>query len=81
MELAEQHVDEIAQAIASWGSKQQEVLLRKIADINYRRGLKSLAQKIRHRLEAESKLNQSIDEMLAEMANIRERVAADDYRR
>ncbi len=81
METLDIRVDEVAQEIANWEVSQQETLLKKLADLNYRRGLKALSEKIQRRLAAEGKLNQSVDEIFAEMARIREEVAADDYRR
>lgn len=81
MEMLDSRVDEIAYEIASWESIRQENLLRKLVDLNYQRGLKTLSEKIRKRLKAEGKLDQSVDEIFAEMARIREDVAANDYRR
>jgi hypothetical protein len=81
METIDTRVDQIAEEIASWEGAQQEILLERLADLNYRRGLKALSEKIRRRLETEGKLHQPVDEMFAEMARIRESVAADDYRR
>jgi hypothetical protein len=49
--------------------------------LNYRRGLKALSEKIQNRLVAEGKFDQSVDEIFAELARIREAVAADDYLR
>jgi hypothetical protein len=81
MEALRSRVDEIAQEIASWEVDQQENLLRKLIDLNYRRGLKTLSEKIQKRLLTEGNLYQSVDEIFAELARIREAVAADDYRR
>ena len=81
METLESRVDEVAQEIASWEIARQENLLGKLVDLNYRRGLKTLSEKIQKRLIAEGKLDQSVDEIFAEMARIREAVAADDYLR
>lgn len=74
-------VDEVAQEIANWEAAQQEHLLQKLVDLNYRRGLKELSEKIQNRLLAEGKLDQSVDEIFAELAQVREAVVADDYRR
>jgi hypothetical protein len=81
METLNLRVDEVAQEIASWEAAQQEDLLQKLVDLNYRRGLKALSEKIQKRLVAEGKLDQSVDEIFAELARIREAVAADDYLR
>ena len=81
MENPDSRVDEVAQEIATWEIAQQENLLRKLVDLNYRRGLKTLSEKIQKRLIAEGKLDQSVEEIFVEMARIREAVAADDYLR
>jgi hypothetical protein len=81
METIDSRVHQIAEEIASWETAQQEILLNRLADLNYRRGLKALSEKIRNRLKAEGKLYQSADETFAELARIREKVATDDYRR
>jgi hypothetical protein len=81
METLDSRVDEVAQEIANWETDQQENLLHKLVDLNYRRGLKALSEKIRKRLKAQGMLNQSIDEIFDELAQTREKVAADDYLR
>ena len=81
METINSRVDEVAQEIASWEKSQQENLLQKLVDLNYRRGLKALSKKIQRRLIAEDKMKQSVDEIFAELARTREKVAADDYLR
>ena len=81
MGTIDSRVDKIAEEIASWETAQQETPLNRLADLNYRRGLKALSEKIRGRLKTEGKLYQSADEIFAEMARIREKVATDDYRR
>ncbi len=81
MEARDTRVDEVAQEIASWEKRRQENLLQKLVDLNYRRGLKALSKKIQKRLIAEGKMNQSIDEIFAELARTREAVASDDYLR
>ena len=81
MEIPDSRIDEVAQEIASWENDQQENLLQKLVDLNYRHGLKELSKKIKKRLKAQGKLNQSTDEIFAELKRIRETVAADDYLR
>ena len=80
METLDSRIEEVAQEIASWGIAWQENLLQRLVDLNYRRGLKTLSKKIRKRLVAEGKLDQSVEDIFAELANIRETVATDDYR-
>lgn len=81
METTNTRVDEFAREIAGWEAAEQEYLLQKLVDLNYQRGLKKLSEKIQKRLAAQGKLDQSVDEIFAELARIREAVAADDYRR
>lgn len=81
MEALDPRVDEVAQEIAGWEKRRQENLLQKLVDLNYRRGLKALSRKINQRLSAEGKVNQSIEEIFAELARTREAVASDDYLR
>jgi|GEM_PF-855424 len=81
METVDSRVNEVAHEIASWERSRQENLLQRLVDLNYHRGLKALSKKIQKRLIAESKMNQSVDEIFAELARTREEVAADDYLR
>lgn len=77
METHDSRTDEIA----SWDLAQQENLLHKFVNLNYQRGSKKLSEQIRQRLAAESKLDQSVDEIFAELAQTRDAIAADDYKR
>ncbi|MDZ7265380.1 MAG: hypothetical protein ONB16_12400 [candidate division KSB1 bacterium] len=81
MATVDSRIDEMAHEIATWEKSQQENLLQRLADLNYRRGLKALSKKIRQRLIAEGKMKQSVDEIFAKLARTREEVAADDYLR
>jgi len=81
MTTLDSRVDEVAQEIANWEVAQQEHLLQKLVDLNYRRGLKELSEKIQNRLRAEGKPDQTVDEIFAELARVREAVAAENYRR
>lgn len=74
-------LDSRTNEIASWELAQQENLLQKLVDLNYQRGLKKLSEQIRQRLAAKSKLDQSVDEIFTELAQIREAIAANDYKR
>lgn len=79
MTTLDSRVDEVAQEISNWEAAQQEHLLRKLVDLNYRRGLTELSEKIQNRLRAEGKLDQSVEEIFAELAQVREAVAANDF--
>ena len=73
-------IDELAERIATLDPSEQEVLLEKVAELNFQRGLEALSQKYRERLVREGKLDQKADEVMAELGCIREEVAAHDYR-
>ena len=74
-------VDELAQQIAALGPLEQEELLERVADLNFQRGLEALSQKYRERLAVAGKLNQKADEVMAELGQIREGIAANEYRK
>lgn len=73
-------VDELAEQIATLDPSDQELLLQKVAELNFHRGLRALSQKYRARLTAMGKLNQTADEIMAELKQVREEIAASDYR-
>ncbi len=73
-------IDELAQKIVTLDPSEQEILLEKVAELNFRRGLEALAQKYQKRLVEEKKLNQRVAEVMSELKRIREEVAANDYR-
>lgn len=68
-------IDELAEQVASLGPSEQEELLEKVADLNFRHGLEALSRKYRKRLAAAGKLNQKADEVMAKLEHIRERIA------
>lgn len=74
-------VDEVVQEIAPWESARQKNPLQKLADLNYRCGLKALSKKIQKRLITAGELHQPVDEIFAELVRARAAVAADDYLR
>ncbi|MSS71889.1 MAG: hypothetical protein EXS64_10420 [Candidatus Latescibacteria bacterium] len=74
-------VDELAQQIVALGPLEQEELLERVADLNFQRGLEALSQKYRERLAAAGKLNQKADDVMAELGQIREGIAAHEYRK
>lgn len=74
MTTLDSRVDEVAQEIANWEAAQQENLLKKLVDLNYRHGLKELSERIQNRLRAEGKLDQSVEEIFAELAQERESI-------
>lgn len=74
-------IDELAEQIAVLDPSEQEKLLEKVAELNFKRGLKTLSQKYRRRLAAKGKLAQKADEVMAELKQIREKIAVDEYQK
>ena len=73
-------INELAEQIATLDPSDQEVLLTKVADLNFQRGLEALSQRYRERLAGQGKLDQTADEVMAELDQIRHEIAAHDYR-
>ena len=74
------HLDALATAIATLDPAEQEALWEKVAELNFQRGLETLAQKYRVRLAAEGTLAQTADTVMAELKKLRAEIAANDYR-
>lgn len=74
-----QSIDDLAREITSLDPSEQQALLEKVAQINFRKGLHDLSEKYRERLAREDRLNVPPDEVWAELHHIREEVAAHDY--
>ena len=72
-------IDELAREISLLDSNKQEELLQKIGDLNFQHGLKELSEKYQKRLADEGKLQQRAEEILVELEENRERIAADEY--
>ncbi len=73
-------IEELAERIAALDPEQQEALLNKVSELNFRKGLKELSNRYRERLAQEGKLGQKAEEVLAGLKQMREKIAADDYR-
>lgn len=71
----------LAGELASLGEKEQRAVLERVAELNYRRGLAVLSEQYRVRLQSVARLDQSAEEVLAELRRIREEIAAGDYPR
>jgi len=74
------NLNELAEQIATLNPREQESLLEKVADLNFQHGLEALSRKYRERLEKEGKSHQQAHEVLEELEQIRDAVAAHDYR-
>lgn len=73
-------IDELAEEIATLDPTEQETLWEKVAELNFQRGLKDLSQKYRERLAAAGRLDETAEAVMAELKQLREDIAAHDYR-
>ena len=73
-------IDELAEQIADLTPLEQERLLERVAELNFQRGLEKLSTKYLERLAAKGKANQSADEVMAELKQIRDAIAPSEYR-
>ena len=73
-------IDELAKKIATLDPAEQELLLERVAELNFQRGLEALSQKYRERLAKQGELDQKADEIMTELERVREEIAANDYR-
>jgi hypothetical protein len=74
------NIDKLAEQIATLDRTEQEALFEKVAELTFQRGLKSLSRQYRERLAQEGKLDRKADEVMAEIEQIREEIAAHNYR-
>lgn len=74
-----QSIDELAREITALPPSDQEVLLDKVARLNFQKGLGDLAEKYRTRIAREGHLDVSTDEVWVELHRIREEIAQRDY--
>jgi hypothetical protein len=73
-------IDALAAEIATLDPEEQETLWEKVAALNFQRGLEDLSRAYRARLAAAGKLNQTAEAVMAELKQLREDIAAHDYR-
>jgi len=73
-------IDALAAEIATLDPEEQETLWEKVAELNFRRGLKDLSRMYRARLAAQGKLDQTADTVMADLKQLREDIASHDYR-
>lgn len=75
-----QRVEGLVKQIATLKPSERELLLEKVAELNFKRGLKEISEKYRNRLADQQKLNQKADEILAELELIRDEISMNEYR-
>ena len=71
-------VDELVIRITSLDDDSQRALLDRVVRFNFEKGLEGLAEAYRRRLDAEGELDKTSDQILAELRDIRDRIAASD---
>lgn len=72
-------VEKLASKIASLEDREQQALWEQVADLNFSRGLQALSERYRKRLQQRGELDRSVEDILAELRQIREEIAAHDY--
>lgn len=72
-------VENLAAKIAALGEHEQQALWGHVAELNFRRGLYALSEQYRERLRQQEQLDRSVEEILADLKQIREEIAAHDY--
>ena len=72
-------IDKLAEEIVALDASKQEELFDRVAEMNFRRGLEALSQKYRERLSQKGALNQKAEEVMADLARLRQEIAADEY--
>ncbi len=74
-----QSVDELARTITALEPAQQQALIDKVAQLNFQKGLRDLADKYRRRLLAEDRLDVPPEQIWSELRRIRHEIADHDY--
>ena len=72
-------IEKLATEIASLSEGEQQALLERVAELNFRRGLTALSERVRERLRREKELARSVEEILAGLSQKREEIAAHEY--
>lgn len=72
-------VENLAAKIASLGEHEQQTLWGRVAELNLHRSLSALSEQYQERLRQQEQLDRSVEEILADLKQIREEIAAYDY--
>lgn len=73
------NVDNLADQVASLDEPEQEALLERVAELNFKRGLNALSHRYQKRLENRGELNKKSEDILADLRSIREDIASREY--
>lgn len=74
-----QSIDDLANVITDLDPSEQQVLLAKVAQLNFQKGLHNLAEKYRERLARQNQLNSPPEHIWIELHRIRQEIAEHDY--
>jgi len=74
-----QSIDDLAREITALPASEQEVLLDRVAQINFQKGLADLAGKYRARLARKGRVDNAVEQVWEELHRIREEIAKRDY--
>jgi hypothetical protein len=74
-----QSIDDLAREITSLDPSEQQALIDKVAQLNFQKGLRELAEKYRSRLASEGRLDVPLEQVWTELHLIRQEIAAHDY--
>ena len=74
-----QSIDDLANVITDLESSEQQALLDKVAQLNFKKGLHDLAEKYRARLARQNQLSSPPEHVWIELHRIREEIAEHDY--
>ncbi len=72
-------LENLAAEIVALEEHKQQALWDQVAELNFRRGLYALSEQYQERLREQGELDRSVEEILAELTQIREEIAAHDY--
>jgi len=73
------NINQLAEQIATLDHAEQEALFKKVVELSFQHELVTLARQYQERLAHTGKLDQRVEEVLAELDLIREEIAAHDY--
>ena len=71
--------DHLAAAITELDPSEQEILLDKVAQLNFQKGLHKLAEKYRGRLARQGQLSEPLEQIWLKLHHLREQIAQHDY--
>jgi hypothetical protein len=72
-------VEKLASEFAALEEAEQKVLLERAAELSLRRGLVQLSEKYRKRLQQQGEQDQTANQILAKLKQLREEIAAREY--